>query len=87
MRRRVYLSWHGGVACGLPRSWCRGTRVTAVFDYNTAFQRTLKWVTAIKRERIRNSAVAIAGLGIGGAHLLSRAPGGPADTASRGDRP
>ena len=48
--------------------------MTAAFDYNTAFQRTLGWVTERELERIRNSTVAIAGLGgVGGAHLLTLA--------------
>ena len=48
--------------------------MTATFDYNTAFQRTLGWVTERELERIRNSTVAIAGLGgVGGAHLLTLA--------------
>ena len=43
----------------------------AAFDYIRAFQRTLGWVTARELERIRNSTVAIAGLGgVGGAHLV-----------------
>ena len=48
--------------------------MTATFDFNTAFQRTLGWVTERELERIRNSTVAIAGLGgVGGAHLLTLA--------------
>lgn len=48
--------------------------MTAVFNYNTAFQRTLGWVTAKELERIHNSTVAIAGLGgLGGTHLLTLA--------------
>ena len=48
--------------------------MTATFDYNTAFQRTLGWVTERELERIRNSTVAIACLGgVGGAHLLTLA--------------
>lgn len=42
------------------------------FDYQTAFARTLGWVTASELERLRGARVAIAGLGgVGGAHLLT----------------
>jgi molybdopterin/thiamine biosynthesis adenylyltransferase len=42
------------------------------FDYRLAFSRTVGWVTENELERLRNSRVAIAGLGgVGGSHLLS----------------
>ena len=44
----------------------------SVFDYSTAFQRTLGWVTAEEQQQLRRARVAIAGLGgVGGAHLLT----------------
>jgi molybdopterin/thiamine biosynthesis adenylyltransferase len=46
----------------------------ASFDFDTAFQRTLGWVTAPELQRLRRSTVAIAGLGgVGGSHLLTLA--------------
>jgi molybdopterin-synthase adenylyltransferase len=46
----------------------------APFDFDTAFQRTLGWVTVPELHRLRRSTVAIAGLGgVGGAHLLTLA--------------
>ncbi|WP_316366441.1 ThiF family adenylyltransferase [Candidatus Thiodiazotropha sp. CDECU1] len=42
------------------------------FDYQTAFSRTVGWVTEAELQRLRNSRVAIAGLGgVGGSHLLT----------------
>lgn len=42
------------------------------FSYNEAFSRNLGWVTHQEQERLRNSRVAIAGLGgVGGFHLLT----------------
>ncbi|PVV06347.1 MAG: hypothetical protein B6D72_07950 [gamma proteobacterium symbiont of Ctena orbiculata] len=42
------------------------------FDYHTAFSRTIGWVTEAELQRLRNSRVAIAGLGgVGGSHLLT----------------
>ncbi len=44
------------------------------FDYATAFQRTVGWVTPTELQRLRRSCVAIAGLGgVGGSHLLTLA--------------
>ena len=44
------------------------------FDYNTAFTRTLGWVTPPERQRLRDTRIAIAGLGgVGGVHLLTLA--------------
>jgi molybdopterin/thiamine biosynthesis adenylyltransferase len=42
------------------------------FDFNTAFSRTIGWVNEAELQRLRNSRVAIAGLGgVGGSHLLT----------------
>jgi molybdopterin/thiamine biosynthesis adenylyltransferase len=42
------------------------------FDYNTAFARNIGWLTEAEQDRIRNSRVAIAGMGgVGGIHLLT----------------
>jgi len=44
------------------------------FDYDTAFSRTLGWVTATEQRILRHSRVAIAGLGgVGGQHALTLA--------------
>lgn len=44
----------------------------SAFSYNEAFSRNLGWVTEQEQERLRNSRVAIAGLGgVGGFHLLT----------------
>lgn len=44
------------------------------FDYETAFTRTIGWVTREELQRLRGSRVAIAGLGgVGGSHLLTLA--------------
>lgn len=45
-----------------------------VFDYDKAFSRNIGWVTAAEQSRLRDSRVAIAGLGgVGGIHLLTLA--------------
>ncbi|MES9986512.1 MAG: ThiF family adenylyltransferase [Candidatus Thiodiazotropha endolucinida] len=42
------------------------------FDFHKAFSRTTGWVTESELQRLRNSRVAIAGLGgVGGSHLLT----------------
>jgi molybdopterin/thiamine biosynthesis adenylyltransferase len=42
------------------------------FDYHTAFSRNIGWVTPAEQERLRQSRVAIAGMGgVGGSHLLT----------------
>ncbi len=42
------------------------------FDYNRAFSRNIGWLTETEQQRLRQSRVAIAGLGgVGGAHLLT----------------
>lgn len=44
------------------------------FDYATAFSRNLGWVTSAEQQVLRQTRVAIAGLGgVGGAHLLALA--------------
>lgn len=44
------------------------------FDYGTAFRRNIGWVTEDEQERLRESQVAIAGLGgVGGSHALTLA--------------
>ena len=44
------------------------------FDYAQAFSRNIGWVTDAEQERLRNSRVAIGGLGgVGGVHLLTLA--------------
>lgn len=44
------------------------------FDYNNAFSRNLGWVTEAEQAKLRNSRVAIGGLGgVGGVHLLTLA--------------
>ncbi|SEK63235.1 ThiF family adenylyltransferase [Ectothiorhodospira marina] len=44
------------------------------FNYQTAFQRTLGWITEAEQQRLRGARVAIAGLGgVGGSHLLTLA--------------
>jgi len=46
--------------------------IVGPFDYETAFDRNLGWVTAAEQGRLCRSHVAIAGLGgVGGAHLLT----------------
>lgn len=43
-----------------------------VFDYRTAFSRTVGWITSAELEKLRHSRVAIAGLGgVGGSHFLT----------------
>jgi molybdopterin/thiamine biosynthesis adenylyltransferase len=45
-----------------------------VFDYATAFTRTLGWVTQAELARLRQARIAIAGLGgVGGSHVLTLA--------------
>lgn len=45
-----------------------------IFDYNDAFSRNIGWVTEAEQARLRNSRVAIGGLGgVGGVHLLTLA--------------
>ncbi|WP_243655889.1 ThiF family adenylyltransferase [Roseateles saccharophilus] len=47
---------------------------TNSFDYGGAFSRNVGWVTGAEQQKLRNSRVAIAGLGgVGGAHLLTLA--------------
>lgn len=44
------------------------------FDYGRAFSRNIGWVTEAEQQKLRESRVAIAGLGgVGGAHLLTLA--------------
>ncbi len=44
------------------------------FDYQTAFSRNIGWVTPQEQDRLRQSRVAIAGMGgVGGSHLLTLA--------------
>lgn len=44
------------------------------FDYDRAFSRNIGWVTAPEQARLKQSRIAIAGLGgVGGAHLLTLA--------------
>ncbi len=44
----------------------------AIFNYKTAFKRTIGWITEDEQEILRNATVAIAGLGgVGGSHLLT----------------
>lgn len=43
-----------------------------IFNYKTAFKRTIGWITEDEQEILRNATVAIAGLGgVGGSHLLT----------------
>jgi hypothetical protein len=45
-----------------------------VFDYDKAFSRNIGWVTESEQSRLRNSRVAVGGLGgVGGVHLLTLA--------------
>lgn len=45
-----------------------------IFDYGTAFTRTLGWVTQAELKRLRQARIAIAGLGgVGGSHVLTLA--------------
>lgn len=45
---------------------------TFLFDYERAFSRNIGWVTPAEQAKLRQSRVAIAGLGgVGGAHLLT----------------
>ena len=44
------------------------------FDYNVAFSRNIGWLTPDEQTKLRNSRIAIAGLGgVGGSHLLTLA--------------
>jgi molybdopterin-synthase adenylyltransferase len=44
------------------------------FDYHTAFSRNIGWLTEAEQERLRNSRIAIAGMGgVGGIHLITLA--------------
>ena len=44
------------------------------FDYGMAFSRNIGWVTEAEQERLKNSHVAVGGLGgVGGVHLLTLA--------------
>lgn len=46
----------------------------SAFDYNEAFSRNLGWFTELEQQKLRDSTVAIAGLGgVGGIHLLTLA--------------
>ncbi|OOC51320.1 ThiF family adenylyltransferase [Thioalkalivibrio versutus] len=46
--------------------------MSSAFDYQTAFARTVGWVTTSELQRMRGARIAIAGLGgVGGAHLLT----------------
>ncbi len=46
----------------------------ASFDYDTAFDRNIGWVTADEQQTLRHKRVAIAGMGgVGGVHLLTLA--------------
>lgn len=48
--------------------------MTTAFDYASAFDRNIGWVTAAEQARLRGARVAIAGLGgVGGFHLLTLA--------------
>ncbi len=49
-----------------------GPGVVVDFDYTTAFSRNIGWLTRAEQDKIRDSRIAIAGLGgVGGAHVLS----------------
>jgi molybdopterin/thiamine biosynthesis adenylyltransferase len=42
------------------------------FEYQSAFSRTIGWVTEAELQRLRNTRIAIAGLGgVGGSHLMT----------------
>jgi molybdopterin-synthase adenylyltransferase len=44
------------------------------FDYHTAFSRNIGWVSKAEQEKLRNSRIAIAGMGgVGGIHLITLA--------------
>jgi molybdopterin/thiamine biosynthesis adenylyltransferase len=48
--------------------------VTPAFDYRTAFDRNIGWVTESEQQELRRKRVAIAGMGgVGGFHLLTLA--------------
>ena len=45
-----------------------------VFDYHSAFSRNIGWVTKAEQDTLRNTRIAIAGMGgVGGIHLLTLA--------------
>ncbi|MGC2049123.1 MAG: ThiF family adenylyltransferase [Gallionella sp.] len=44
------------------------------FDYKSAFSRNIGWLTQNEQDRLRNSRIAIAGMGgVGGIHLVTLA--------------
>lgn len=46
--------------------------MTNVFDYPTAFSRTVGWITHEEQKQLRGKRIAIAGLGgVGGSHLIT----------------
>jgi molybdopterin/thiamine biosynthesis adenylyltransferase len=46
----------------------------SAFDYHTAFSRNIGWLTQDEQDRLRNSRIAIAGMGgVGGIHLITLA--------------
>jgi molybdopterin/thiamine biosynthesis adenylyltransferase len=46
--------------------------MTLAFEYSSAFSRNIGWVTPDEQSQLRNSRIAIGGLGgVGGAHLLT----------------
>lgn len=46
----------------------------SVFDYHSAFSRNIGWVTKAEQDTLRNTRIAIAGMGgVGGIHLLTLA--------------
>ncbi|HET7370547.1 MAG TPA: ThiF family adenylyltransferase [Gammaproteobacteria bacterium] len=48
------------------------TTLPTAFDYDTAFSRTVGWLTSEELKQIRGKRVAIAGMGgVGGSHLLT----------------
>jgi len=48
--------------------------MTSVFDYATAFDRNIGWLTTAEQQRLRQKRIAIAGVGgVGGSHLLTLA--------------
>ena len=48
--------------------------MTARFDYTVAFDRNIGWLTTAEQERLRDTRIAIAGMGgVGGSHLLTLA--------------
>ena len=48
--------------------------MAGMFNYDDAFSRNIGWVTELEQQRLRQSRVAIGGLGgVGGVHLLTLA--------------